>query len=81
MKSFLPEMIRRSRGHLVTISSSAAIVAVNRLSDYCASKSASSTLLDAVHYELMNGGHDGVYTTLVCPYYTDTGMFAGCVSR
>ena len=38
VKAFLPAMIRNNHGHFVTIASSAGLVGVNGLADYCASK-------------------------------------------
>ena len=38
MKVFLPDMIKRNSGHIVTIASMAGHVGVTGLSDYCASK-------------------------------------------
>lgn len=37
-KAFLPEMLERDHGHIVNIASSAGLVGVNGLADYCASK-------------------------------------------
>ena len=38
IKAFLPDMILRDNGHIVTIASLAGKVGVNKLTDYCASK-------------------------------------------
>lgn len=38
IKAFIPEMAANNHGHLVTIASSAGLVAVDGLADYCASK-------------------------------------------
>lgn len=38
VKAFMPAMIEKNHGHLVTIASSAGLVGVNGLADYCASK-------------------------------------------
>jgi short-subunit dehydrogenase len=37
-KAFLPSMMERNSGHLVTIASAAATCGIPKLSDYCASK-------------------------------------------
>ena len=37
-KAFLPAMVERNHGHIVTIASSAGLVGVSKLTDYCASK-------------------------------------------
>lgn len=38
VKAFMPAMIAKDHGHLITIASSAGLVGVNGLADYCASK-------------------------------------------
>ncbi|CAH1772981.1 unnamed protein product [Owenia fusiformis] len=80
-KAFLPDMIKNQHGHIVNIVSSAGYIGVNSLSDYCASKFASVGLTECLDLELHFAGHDYINTTLVCPYYIDTGMFAGCQTR
>jgi all-trans-retinol dehydrogenase (NAD+) len=49
VKAFMPAMIAKNHGHLVTIASSAGLVGVNGLADYCASKFG-AILLRAVLY-------------------------------
>ncbi len=79
-KAFLPGMVEADRGHLVTISSAAGLVGVAGLSDYCASKFAAFGFHEALRLELRKRGSH-VKTTVVCPYYIDTGMFAGVRTR
>jgi len=38
IKEFLPEMIAKKRGHIVSIASMAGLLSLPGLSDYCASK-------------------------------------------
>lgn len=52
MKAFLPAMIKDGHGHIVTIASTAGLIGVNRLVDYCASKYAAIGLSEAVQNEL-----------------------------
>jgi all-trans-retinol dehydrogenase (NAD+) len=73
-------MIGRDTGHLVTVSSAAGILGVTGLADYCASKFAVFGFHEAMRMELHRRGSK-VRTTIVCPYYIDTGMFAGVKSR
>ncbi|XP_018007886.1 estradiol 17-beta-dehydrogenase 11 [Hyalella azteca] len=80
-KAFLPEMLKINSGHVVTMSSMGGYTAVNRMTDYCASKFAAVGYNEALTMELRVNGHTGVLTTLVCPYYVDTGMFSGIASR
>jgi all-trans-retinol dehydrogenase (NAD+) len=81
VKSFLPAMISRNRGHIVTIASAAGLSGVNGLVDYCASKYAAVGFDEALRMELSVLGKDGVHTTVVCPYYINTGMFDGASTR
>lgn len=53
-------------------------VGVNKLVDYCASKFAAVGFDAALRLELQANGHGKVKTTIVCPWFIDTGMFKGC---
>ncbi|MDR2370659.1 MAG: SDR family oxidoreductase [Treponema sp.] len=79
VKAFLPSMIERNSGHLVTISSAAGIIGVRGLADYCASKFAAFGFNESVRMEL-NRLKSRVKTTVICPYFADTGMFLGVKS-
>ena len=81
VKCFLPSMKKRNHGHIVTIASIAGIVGCNNLVDYCASKFANVGFTESLTLEIFEEGLDRVHTTIVCPYYIDTGMFAGCKTR
>ncbi|MBF0120026.1 MAG: SDR family oxidoreductase [Desulfobacterales bacterium] len=81
VKSFLPEMIKSNHGHIVTIASAAGLVGVNSLSDYSASKFAAVGFDESIRMELKKKKIDGVKTTIVCPYYVNTGMFAGIKTK
>ncbi|TKS80462.1 Epidermal retinol dehydrogenase 2 [Collichthys lucidus] len=74
-KAFLPAMIANNHGHLVSIASSAGLIGVNGLADYCASKFAAVGFAESVALELLATGKDGVRTTIVCPYFINTGMW------
>ena len=80
VKAFLPGMVRRGRGHIVTIASAAGLLGVARQTDYAASKHAAVGFDESLRYELRRIA-PGVKTTVVCPYYIDTGMFAGVTTR
>ncbi|XP_047224580.1 epidermal retinol dehydrogenase 2-like [Girardinichthys multiradiatus] len=80
-KAFLPAMIANNHGHLVSIASSAGLIGVNGLADYCASKFAAVGFAESVGLELLATGKDGIKTTIVCPYFINTGMFDGCQSK
>jgi all-trans-retinol dehydrogenase (NAD+) len=79
-KAFLPAMVERGRGHLVTIASASALIGVAKLSDYAASKWAAMGFDESLRAELKKTA-PALRTTVVCPYYIDTGMFRGVKSR
>jgi all-trans-retinol dehydrogenase (NAD+) len=79
-KAFLPQMIERNRGHVVTIASASGFIGVPKLADYSASKWAAIAFDESLRAELAQMG-SAVQTTVVCPYYIDTGMFRGVKSR
>jgi all-trans-retinol dehydrogenase (NAD+) len=79
-KAFLPDMLECNRGHVVTIASAAGYVGVSQLTDYSASKWAAVAFDESLRVELKKAG-SRVQTTVVCPYYINTGMFTGVKSR
>ena len=81
VKAFLPDMTSRNHGHIVTIASVAGLVGSCKMTDYCASKFGAVGFAESLEYELRAGGFDNVYTTTVCPYIINTGMFDGCQTR
>ncbi|MBH0774771.1 SDR family NAD(P)-dependent oxidoreductase [Nocardia bovistercoris] len=75
---FLPAMVRGTgQARVLTIASSAGLVANPRMSVYAASKWAAIGWSDSVRIELEQAGHEHVKVTTVCPTYIDTGMFDG----
>ncbi|MEV0246691.1 SDR family NAD(P)-dependent oxidoreductase [Nocardia sp. NPDC050712] len=75
---FLPAMVAGAgAGRVLTIASSAGLVANPRMSVYAASKWAALGWSDSVRLELEQAGHDHVRVTTVCPTYINTGMFDG----
>lgn len=79
-KAVLGDMIEKNSGHVVTISSASALIGVAKLADYAASKWAAFGMDESLRFELQQRA-PGVKTTVVCPYYIDTGMFDGVKSR
>ena len=79
-RAFLPGMVDRGRGTVVTVASAAGLVGVAKQSDYSASKFAAVGFNESLRAELRNG-RTGVSTLVVCPYYIDTGMFDGVRTR
>ncbi|GGC14926.1 SDR family oxidoreductase [Cellulomonas carbonis] len=79
-RAFLPGMVRRRRGTVVTVSSAAGLVGVARQTDYAASKWAAAGFAESLRAE-MRAERTGVRTLVVHPYYIDTGMFDGVRTR
>lgn len=75
-RAFLPGMMQRGRGHIVTIASLAALAPLPGLTDYNASKHAAYGFAETLRAELADDA-PGVRTTVVLPQVIDTGMFAG----
>uniref|UniRef100_A0A9J8DEN0 Uncharacterized protein n=1 Tax=Cyprinus carpio carpio TaxID=630221 RepID=A0A9J8DEN0_CYPCA len=80
-KAFLPAMTDKNHGHLVSVASSAGLIGVNGLADYCASKFAAVGFAESVALEMIAAGKEGIKTTIVCPYFINTGMFGGCGTK
>jgi all-trans-retinol dehydrogenase (NAD+) len=80
-RAFLPGMLAKNNGHIVTIASAGGLIGVPRMTDYSASKFAAIGFDDALRVELKRMGHHGIRTTVVCPYYINTGMFKGVKTR
>ncbi|MDR2181567.1 MAG: SDR family oxidoreductase [Treponema sp.] len=79
-KAFLPAMMERGSGHIVNIASAAGIIGVRSLADYCASKFAAFGFNESLRMEL-GRLKSGIKTTVVCPYFINTGMFEGVRTR
>lgn len=79
-KAFLPAMMARNSGHVVTIGSASGLVGVSRLVGYAASKHAAIGFDESLRMEMAELA-PGVRTTIVNPYYINTGMFDGVQSR
>ena len=80
VRAFLPSMLERGSGHLVTVASAAGLAGTARLTDYCSSKFAAVGFDEALRLELKTL-NSRVITTVVCPFYTATGMFDGVETR
>lgn len=80
-RAFLPGMVAKNSGHIVTIASAGGLIGVPRMTDYSASKFAAIGFDDSLRVELKRLGYNGIRTTVVCPYYINTGMFNGVKTR
>jgi len=79
-KVFLPDMIEKNKGHLVNIASAAGMIGVAKMADYSASKFAHYGFDEALRMELKQMKKN-IHTTIVTPYFINTGMFDGVKSR
>jgi all-trans-retinol dehydrogenase (NAD+) len=79
-KAFLPGMMEQNSGHIVNIASAAGIIGVMGLADYSASKFAVFGFDESLRMELRRL-KSAVRTTVVCPFFIDTGMFQGVQTR
>lgn len=64
VKSTLPAMLEADHGHIVTIASSAGMLGVAGLADYCASKAAALRFDESIRLEMRKLGKAGVHTTV-----------------
>lgn len=80
VREFLPGMLERGKGSIVTIASAAGSVGVARQTDYSASKFAASGFTESLRAELRHSGTP-LHTLLVQPYYINTGMFDGVSTK
>jgi short-subunit dehydrogenase len=69
----LPEMLRRSRGHLAAVSSLAAYKGLPGESAYCASKAAVNSYMEGLRIQLRDRG---IAVTTICPGFVETPMVA-----
>ncbi|RWS17858.1 Short-chain dehydrogenase/reductase family 16C member 6-like protein [Dinothrombium tinctorium] len=76
-KAFIPNMMKKNKGHIVTISSVVGFFGASNLSDYAGSKYAATRFHECLQLELLDAGYDGINFTLVCPYFMNTKMFEG----
>ncbi len=81
IKAFVPAMMAKNHGHVITIASSAGLFGVAGLTDYCSSKFGAVGIHESLTSELVSLKHTGVHTTCVCPFFINTGMFDGVRTR
>lgn len=80
-KAFIPSMIERNHGHIVSVASLAGKFGICGLVDYCASKFGAVGFSEALSEELLALKKDNVHVTTVCPFYIDTKMFDGVTTK
>lgn len=79
IQAFLPHMIQRDSGRLVTIASAAGLAGSATLTDYSGSKFAAVGFMESLRAELRDRS-SSVTALTVCPFYINTGMFDGVKS-
>ncbi|MFM6982099.1 MAG: SDR family oxidoreductase [Microbacteriaceae bacterium] len=79
-RAFIPGMLDRNRGRIVTIASASGLVGVSKLTDYSASKHAVVGFTESLRNELRGAG-SRVTTLTVNPFYISTGLFDGVRTR
>ena len=72
----LPAMLERDHGTIVHVASAAGLIGTARMTDYAGSKHAVVGFNEALRAELRERGSQ-VNALVVCPFFIDTGMFAG----
>jgi all-trans-retinol dehydrogenase (NAD+) len=80
VQAVLPEMKRHNSGHIVTIASAGGFAGAPGMSAYSASKFAAIGFEEALRGEIKSSGKN-IKTTLVAPYFVNTGMFEGVRTR
>jgi len=75
-RAFLPHMIERGSGHIVTIASAAGLLPNRRMTAYVASKWGLVGWSESLRLELEKLGRK-LHVTTVTPSYISTGMFEG----
>ncbi|CAI7599273.1 unnamed protein product [Penicillium pancosmium] len=78
MKEFLPALIRRNKGHVITMASIASFVSVGEMVDYCCSKASALAFHEGLRQEL-KFWYDApnVRTSIVHPLWVKTPMIKG----
>ncbi len=79
-QQFLPDMLKRDKGHICNIASAAGMISNPKMSVYAASKWAVIGWSDSVRIELKQM-KSNVHFTTIAPYFINTGMFDGVKSR
>ncbi|XP_054846237.1 17-beta-hydroxysteroid dehydrogenase 13-like [Eublepharis macularius] len=81
VKAFLPAMIAKNYGHIVTIASVSGWVGAPFMVTYSASKSGCISFHQTLKEELHLLGKDGIKTTCLCPYWIDTGFTKDIITK
>lgn len=75
LKEFLPAMLSRNHGHVVSVASSSGLLGFAHMSDNCTSKFAITGMMEALEHEINLSGYDGVISTIVYPSSMNTALY------
>lgn len=81
VKEFLPAMLTRNHGHIVSVNSMLGLMGLGGAADYSASKFGAHGFIEALRMELARDGKDGIHVTSIHPYLVNTDMFEGIKPR
>merc|ERR1719203_2493316 len=76
-KAFLPAMMAKKEGHVVTVASATGLRIVPMMVPYGASKHAAVGFAHGLRKELKVLGHSYISTSLICPALINTRLFEG----
>ncbi|RAH81372.1 NAD(P)-binding protein [Aspergillus japonicus CBS 114.51] len=75
VREFLPAMLERNHGHVVTVASMASFVALGEMVDYCCSKASALAFHEGLGQEIRHWyKRPGVKTSVIHPYWVRTPM-------
>ncbi|XP_068949784.1 estradiol 17-beta-dehydrogenase 11 [Petaurus breviceps papuanus] len=80
-KAFLPAMMKKNHGHIVTVASAAGHTVVPFLLAYCSSKFAAVGFHRALTAEINALGKNGIKTSCLCPNFINTGFIKNPSTR
>lgn len=76
IREFLPDMLKKDEGQIVSVASMAGVSGQPDMTDYCASKFGAVGLMESLRVELRKRGAN-IKCTTITPYYINTGLFDG----
>ena len=77
VRTFLPSMMEKDHGYIVTMASISALLVAPMIADYAATKGATLNFSECLRLELLAKGKLGISVTCVCPSTVDTEMLRG----
>src|SRR6218665_3392727 len=80
VKEFLPVMLTRNHGHIVSINSMLGLSGLGGAAYYCASKFGALGFIESLRMEVEEEGKDGIHVTSIHPYLINTETFDEIIS-